>query len=112
MEWQPISEPDFSTLLSREMAQLDEEGRRVLEIYGIDRSRMHILRQPFDGSPAVPEPIFVLARSGPLVLFYDDVEEEFGTGMVDDSNTMRHWGTYGRLQWALRGLARKISAAE
>jgi hypothetical protein len=108
VEWQPISESDFSDLLREEIQQLDTEGRLLLETFRIDRERKYILPRTFDGSTPIREPVFVVARSGALALFSDDVEEEFGIATLDEDGAIRDWGTSGRLQWALRGLTRQV----
>jgi hypothetical protein len=52
-------------------------------------------RNVVDGSPNVRDPIYVIARSGDEVLTYDDVEEHFGTGTLDQDSVLRNWGTWG-----------------
>jgi hypothetical protein len=45
----------------------------------------------------------MLARRGQRVLFYDTVEEEFGTGRVEREPFLEDYGTWGeKLAWALR----------
>jgi hypothetical protein len=52
--------------------------------------------------PARLRDVIVLGRSGMNVLGYDEAEEEFGTGKLDASGKLIHWGTWGdRLAWAL-----------
>jgi hypothetical protein len=47
--------------------------------------------------------MFCVAQDGSRVLIYDDVEEEFGTGVLDVDDVLRDWGTYGEeLSWSLR----------
>jgi hypothetical protein len=46
-----------------------------------------------EGSECPPEPIYCVARIGLRVLIYDDVEEEFGTGVLDADGLLREWGT-------------------
>ena len=49
------------------------------------------------------EPTFVVAQAGSEVLYYDDVEEEFGTATIDGGtlwlSDVGTWG--GGLEWAL-----------
>ena len=47
--------------------------------------------------------MFVVAQSGDEVLYYDHIEEEFGTGKLDNRHHLTDHGTWGeRLEWALR----------
>lgn len=100
MAWKPISERDFSALLREEIAQLDSEGRELNEAYSIQPVTMLIAHAP----GAAPDPVFVVARSGTVVVYYDDVEEEFATGRVVTEGAIEGLSLFGALNWALRGL--------
>ena len=50
------------------------------------------------------EPVHVVARNGAAVAFYDDVEEEFATGIADNRGNLSQQKLYGELRWALAGL--------
>ena len=46
--------------------------------------------------------VVLLARHDARILGYDDAEEEFGTGELDEVGKLRDWGTWGdQLAWAL-----------
>ena len=46
--------------------------------------------------------VVLLGRHDTTVLGYDEAEEEFGTGELDEAGELRDWGTWGqRLAWAL-----------
>jgi hypothetical protein len=104
VEWKPISAAAMRELLAEQLMRLDDEVRPIWERYGIAPA-VHIqcLRRTVDGSQPVPEPMYCVARTGNHVLIYDDVEEEFGAGVVDPDGLLREWGIYGEeLRWSLR----------
>jgi len=43
------------------------------------------------------EQIFVLAKNENRVLYFDDVEEDFGVSAPDEDGVLRDWGNYGPL---------------
>ena len=54
----------------------------------------------------VSAPLWVVAQADATVLAYDEVEEEWGigliTGVVIEGGVVDDWGTFGdRLQWTL-----------
>lgn len=103
-EWQPISEAKFRILMTDQVSRLDDDLRPAWERYGLSSPvQIQCLRSNSDGSPAEPEPMFCVARDGARVLIYDDVEEDFGTGVLDADGVLRGWGAYGEeLGWSLR----------
>lgn len=87
----PISSPAWTTQLVR----WDRYGLAV-------PVAVPCIRRDISGSPTEPEPIYCFARAGDEVLIHDDVEEEFGTGILDNDGVLRQWGTYGEeLRWSL-----------
>jgi hypothetical protein len=106
MKWKPISESEFDALLIAETTQLGEESRAALSAYGIGCVAMQIVRPLLDGGPTVPERVFVVARLGNAVLFYDDVEEEFAVATVDTDEVIRDWSLWGSLDYGLRNFPR------
>jgi hypothetical protein len=62
-----------------------------------------VVNRVFTGNLSRPVPSYVVARSGSHVVFYDDIEEEWGTADVSPDGCIHDWGTWGdRLQSALR----------
>ena len=99
MAWEPISEAEMSELFEAELPTLDAATRATLDRYGVPLQRVFRI---FQFGPGEPDPVYVVARDGAHVLFYDDTEEEWGTATLDADGVMRDWGTYGKLLWALR----------
>jgi hypothetical protein len=50
------------------------------------------------------EEVFAVARAGNRVLFFDDVEEDFGVGVPDSDGILRDLGTFGALVAAVLAL--------
>lgn len=55
------------------------------------------------------EQVFVIARAGDLVLYFDDTEGEFASGRVDTSGFLFDRGLYGDLVDAIRGFLKQIA---
>lgn len=99
MTWEPVSSAELHVILSEQVSAFDSDVAGRWARYGIEPQHVPCIR---DGS-GEPEPIFVVARAGSEVLIYDDVEDRFGTGVLDSDGVLRRWGTYGeRLAWSLR----------
>jgi hypothetical protein len=50
------------------------------------------------------EQVFVLAKNGNRLLYFDDIEEDFGVATPDEDGVLREWGNYGPLVRALSAL--------
>ena len=49
-----------------------------------------------------PLPVWLFVADGRRVVGYDEVEEEFGSGLLGNSNEVQEWATFGdHLAWAL-----------
>ena len=87
---------EFSALLEPEVSALSPEMKVVYCRYAVPPFlvRRHIVQSS--------EPTFVIAKARDEVLYYDDLENEFGTGTLVDGS-IQNSGTWGeRLEWALR----------
>ena len=99
-----LTPAEFEALLASELASLDADVPPVYQRCRVPPVRMQH-RWHFDGRE-VGAPVWVVARDGPTVLGYDEVEEEWGIGRVsgalDDGGVVEDWGTFGdRLRWTL-----------
>jgi hypothetical protein len=100
MKWQKVSREKFQFILDKEIATLPPEAANRLMACSVS-----IFEQPFFRSEDYGvEKVFVIARSGNRVLFFDDVEEEFGVGIPDRDGILRCCGTFGPLAAAARAL--------
>ncbi len=66
---------------------------RLYEQYAIPLFQQPCLRE----QNSVTEFVFVLARKEGRLLYYDDVEEDFGVATPDGDGVLRNWGNYGPL---------------
>ena len=100
MEWQTVSREKFQSIFDEEVVALTPEAARVLKAHAIP-----IFEQPcFRSEDYGIEKVFVVARAGNRVLFFDDVEEEFGVGVPGNDGVLRDLGTFGPLVAALLAL--------
>ncbi len=100
MEWQKVSREKFQLILDREVAALPLEVANKLMEYSVPIFEQSLFRSEDYGI----EKVFVIARSGDRVLFFDDVEEEFGVGLPDPDGVLRHCGSFGPLAGAAQAL--------
>jgi len=99
MPWFPTSRTELLGLLEHQLSHLDTKCRETFDRYSVD---LEIISRVFDANASNPVTSFVIARDGSRVLFYDDIEEEFGTGTVAADGQLHQWGTWGeQLSWAL-----------
>ena len=50
------------------------------------------------------EEVFIVARKGSKVAFFDDVEDEFAAGTIDEHGAVLSASLYGELRWAVHSL--------
>jgi len=95
-----LTREGFESLLATEVAALDPEAQAILTRYAVPVFRT---AHEFAGkSGRAATAVWVVAKSGDIVLGYDEVEAEFGIGTFDAAGLVTHWGTFGeRLRWSL-----------
>ena len=94
MSWEPITRVELDGLLAEEMPTLDAEAQRVYDRFRIEPE---IVYRIFKRNPSEPVPSFAVARSGSTVVYYDDIEEEWGTAEIAPNGHVYEWGTWGDL---------------
>jgi hypothetical protein len=92
MPWSPVSKETFECILREEMASLTPDATKAYEKYSVATYEQRCVRSVNSGI----ERVFVVARNENRLLFFDDVEEEFGIGVPDDA-ILRDLGTFGPL---------------
>src|SRR3954453_17665569 len=103
MEWTPMTADELRDILASQLVDLDSETQAVWDRFGIQPTHILCIRRRLDGGVAELEPIYAIAQAGDEVLIYDDVEDEWGTGVMDPDGVLRSWGTYGeQLRWTLK----------
>ena len=97
---QPISETEMKVFLHEQIARIDDLTRPVWK-------KHRIPMQSAQSAEGGGWPLFVVARSGREIVFYDDRTQEFGTGEMDEDGTLRPRTLYGEeLRFALRHFPR------
>jgi hypothetical protein len=99
-EWEPISRAGLESRLNAEIATLPPGLLNTYRTHATTIAGLPCFRSEQYGT----EHVFVVARSGRRLLIFDDVEDEFAIGAVDEDGVMRDWGLYGDLIDALRAL--------
>ena len=100
MDWAPVSKERFAEILSSEIPSLAPEIQRLYEQYAVQPFHLPCLRD----QGGAQERVFVVAKNGNRLLYFDDVEEDFGVAIPDEDGVMREWGNYGPLVRALLAL--------
>jgi hypothetical protein len=95
--WEPISAAELTELLSRQLRDCEPELVAVFETYKIDPFRAPIDRYGRE------ERVFVVARKGDEVMYFEDVEEGFNFSRIStDGKILEHWCNQDELKHALR----------
>ena len=92
-----IAKIDLLALLEQEAEAVDsgDWGR-----FGVPPFYAYLVRVPATGE----EPVWVVAKHGRRVIFFDDVEEEFAVGTMSDDGAISDVALVGHLAWAMRVL--------
>jgi hypothetical protein len=105
MSRSPFSREVFDQILREEIEALNPTATEIYERYATPPFEQPCLR----GTDCAVERVFVVARHGNRLLFFDDVEEDFGVGVPDDDGILRDMGTYGPLVAAVLALGKQAS---
>jgi hypothetical protein len=100
VDWTPVARERFAEILSSEVSSLEPHVGRLYHQYAVEPFHLPCLRFCESGV----EKAFVVAKSGDRLLYFDDVEEDFGVAILDGDGVMREWGNHGPLVLALRVL--------
>ena len=92
-----LTRDDVAAIIAEAAAELNAAERQILQRHAIP-VRQAVRRANGGGRL----PVWLFAADGRRVVGYDEVEEEFGSGLLVDSNEVQEWVTFGdRLAWAL-----------
>ena len=91
--WQPISAEALDSLITAQLADCSREQRQFFESNKVAPYLVKIDRL------GVTESVFVVAKAGALVLYYEDVEEGFNISSLLADGAI---ASPGYEQWALR----------
>jgi hypothetical protein len=105
MDWVPVSKEKFEAILTDELETLRPEVIRLYEQYAVQPFQQPCVREENSGI----EHVFVLAKKQQRLLYYDDVEEDFGVAILDGDGVLRNWGNYGPLVQSGVGSGRRFA---
>ena len=97
MTFVPVSREKFESILRQGIEALTPEVLRTYERYAVPPHKQQAVR----GVDYRHEEVFVVARNGNRVLYYDDVEENFGVGVAAGDGVLGDWENYGPLARAV-----------
>ena len=100
--WQPISAEELNALLTVQIGDCSPEQREIFERCKVTPYLVPINRL------GNAEAVFVVARVGDLVLYYEDVEEGFNISTLSPDGSI---ATPGYEQWELGHALRHLAAA-
>ena len=104
--WKPWSVEEVEALVGSEILELTSEARASLSSVRVSPE----VTIAADGPGSDGQSYWVIAKLGNRVLYWDSIEEEFGTGTIVGQR-LRNYGTFGeRLEWSLRQLFRDREA--
>jgi hypothetical protein len=102
-DWKPWTIEEVEDLVTREMGELAGEARAL---WSQIRVRPEPTRTP-SGCGSDGRSHWAVARRGDAVLYWDSIEQEFGTGR-EQGGVITGAGTYGeKLVWALEALSKR-----
>ena len=100
--WQPISATELDTLLAAQISDCSPEQREFFERCRVTPYLVPITRL------GNTEAVFVVARTGDLVLYYEDVEDGFNISTLAPDGSV---ATPGYEQWELGHALGHLAAA-
>jgi len=100
--WQPISAEELGALLATQIFDCSPEQQELFERSKVTPYRVPITRL------GNAEAVFVVAKVGNLVLYYEDVEDGFNISALSPDGSI---ATPGYEQWALGHALGHLAAA-
>ena len=80
MDWTPVNGEQFAKILSNEVSSLASDVQRLYERYAVKPYQLPCLRD----QDSTLEQVFVLAKNGNRLLYFDEpFEEDFGVATPD-----------------------------
>src|SRR5258706_627432 len=96
-EWRPIAQSELEAIISAAVQEFDAE-----RLDNWNRFRIPLMQASIHRSPAWGEEhVFLVARRGDEVLFYDDDEDEFAVGHLSSDGVVSLGGLAGELGHAI-----------
>jgi hypothetical protein len=96
MNWHPATKQEVEAIIAKDILELSTEELSFFEQCRVDLYQAPIIRY------GNKEMVYVVARNGHYVLYWEDVEEGFNISPLDSSGRMtEHWCNQDSLKWAL-----------
>jgi len=102
MTWRPVSRELFDKILKEEVKALTPTAMQIYARFAVPPFEQLCSRSVEYGV----ERVFVVARDENRLLFFDDVEEDFGVGIPDEDGILRDMDTFGPLVAAVLALGK------
>lgn len=94
--WEPISQAELESLIREQLAECDSELIEVLQKHRVTPFRAPIERLGQE------EQVFVVARRGSEVMYYEDVEGGFNFSPISpEGRILERWCNQDELNYAL-----------
>ena len=101
--WEPISATELEELVNK---QLNDCGPELIAVF--ERYKVNPFRAPIDRYGR-EEHVFVVARKGDEVMYFEDVEDGFNLSPIStDGKILEHWCNHDDLKYALRRWMTKL----
>ena len=100
--WQPVTKKELDALVASQLADCAPKQRELFDRYKIAPHLVAIDRQ------GKTETVFVVAKAGDMVLYYEDVEEGFNISPLSHDGSV---ASPGYEQWELRHALGQLVAA-
>ena len=98
-KWRPISKSELEELIEAQLRECNSEQKVVFEKYRVPLHKARILRS------GNAEEVFVVAKNGSEVMYYEDIEQGFNLSPISDSGEILSPGweqdelKYALLHW-------------
>ncbi len=100
--WQPVTLQELDALVAEQLADCSPDQHQLFQRFKVEPYRVPIERR------GVTEAVFVVAKAGGKVLYYEDVEEGFNISMLSHNGSI---AAPGHEQWELcHALGRLVAA--
>jgi len=97
-DWQPAQIAEVQSRLAAESRSFEPIDRSQWSQVCVTPFQAKIRRSEEFGD----ESVFVVARDGSAVIFFDDAEDEFGGATLDQNGNLKASASFGELKFALR----------
>lgn len=102
-EWQPITKEELFEIIEEELPCCSQQNRIYFEKIKTDLNSATLIRY------GQKETVFIVAKSGNEVIYYEDVEEGFNVSAINgDGEILNHYCNQDSLDLALRKLSKEI----